>query len=321
MPELESIVIRYADQIVPILPLADGITTKNAIAQGNAFAVNGSNGAIATVGSDRLLHVNGQVMTVSPASAFGLNENLSITDLVWSLDGQRLAFRVDAASPDHDNAIDSGIWIYEPATNRSWQIFRNTYRAEQLHQQRRAVTTQWAPNGSALVVKVETPLGYANVFMPVYHDVNAQIESIIYADATWTTDSAALVVSGTNRDNQTVIGRIALDEHWTYTEYANQLNTGLTMQTAIELEDGRIAFVGSQGNRFALYAIQPAKSAQPVQLSNQTLAGQIIAAEWNAERTAVLVTTLEGHMGVMGIGGQFADIILSAGIPDAAHWQ
>jgi hypothetical protein len=324
IPEQNNIIISYAGQVVPILPLPGGISTGSALAQGSVFSVS-PYGAVAAFGSDRWLRINGQTVIVSPASEWGLHPNLSIGDLVWSPDGQRLAFRVDAANPNEFNGIDSGVWIYEPATNRSWQVFRDTYQAEQLHQQRRAIRLQWAPNGLALVVTVDTPLGLANVFMPVDHDANVFIDSIPYANATWTRDSAALIVSGATWDNRAVIGRIALDANWTYTEYASHQTTGLVMQAAIELADGRIAFLGSPSpGSFALYAIYPTVGAQPAQLSERLIDGQMVYAEWNPERTAALVTaqtTTGQQLWILRTDGRVLNTTPTAGMPDAAHWR
>jgi hypothetical protein len=324
MREQESLVVSYAGQVVPILDLPNVIGgSGTALAQGDIFAVSAS-GQIASVGADRWLVVNGWRVTVSPASEFGLHENLSFGDLVWSPDGQRLAMRVDAADPNVFNAIDSGIWIYEPSTHRSWQIFRDTYQAAQLGDQRRAVTVQWAPNNLALAVTVDTPLGRAHVFMPVDHDVNQPIDAIPYAYATWAPDSASLIVSGYKWGQSTVVGRVALDSNWTYTEYLNQSATGLIMQAAIQLYDGRIAFLGGPTpDTFGLYIIQPMPGALLVRISPE-IAGQIVSTEWNADRSAVLVTSQTGgahRLWIIRINGTAQDVTPSLGAPNTAHWR
>jgi hypothetical protein len=324
MPEQQSLVVSYAGQVVPILDLPNVIGgSGTALAQGDIFAVSAS-GQIASVGADRWLVVNGWRVTVSPASEFGLHENLSFGDLVWSPDGQRLAMRVDAADPNAFNSIDSGIWIYEPSTHRSWQIFRDTYQAAQLGDQRRAVTVQWAPNNLALAVTVDTPLGRAHVFMPVDHDANQSIKAIPYAYATWAPDSASLIVSGYKWGESTVVGRVAQDSNWTYTEYLNQSTTGLIMQAAIQLNDGRIAFLGGPTpDSFGLYIIQPMPGALLVRISPQ-IAGQIVSAEWNADRTAVLVTSQTGgarYLWIIRINGTAQNVTPSIGAPTAAHWR
>jgi hypothetical protein len=323
MPEQNYIVVSYAGQVVPLLPLLSGSGAGSPMAQGQIFAVS-SSGQVAAVGPDRWLYVNGVRLTVSPSSQFGVDPNLSFGDLVWSLDGRRLAMRVDAANPNAQNAIDSGIWIYDPThMPPSWQIFRDTYPGQtaQLDQQRRALTVQWAPNNLALVVTVDTPLGRANVFMPVEHNANEVVSAIPYADATWAPDSTSLVVSGMTWSGTTVVGRVALDASWTYTEYLNQQNSGLYTQAAIQLADGRIAFLGSPTpDSFALYVIQPAPGAQFVQVSG-IFGGQVLSAEWNAQRTAVLVTAQGNRLWVIRIDGTAQDSTPAGGAVNTAHWR
>ena len=325
MPEVSSIVVSYAGQIVPLLPLPGQIGTGAPLAQGNIFA-SGSGGEIASVGSDRWLYVNGQPVTVSPASQYGLHENLSFNALEWSQNGRFLAMRVDAADPYAFNGIDSGVWIYEPATGRSWQVLRNTYEGQmaQLGDQRRAISIQWAPNSTALVVQVETPLGRANVFMPVDHDVNQFINAIPYADAVWSSDSASLIVSGNKWGAGTVIGHVALDTNWTYTEYANQYSTGLIMQAATQLYNGQLAFFGGPTqDSFGLYIMQPIPGAQPTSISG-AIYGQIESVEWNPERTSALITVQRGgnhQLWVVRIDGTMQDITPTGGQPNAAHWR
>lgn len=323
LPEQDYIVVSYAGQVVPILPLPGGISTGSPLAQGEDFAIS-SGGAVAAVGSDGELYVNGQRLTVSPSSEFGLHPNLSIGDLSWSPDGRRLAFRVVAANPDEFNGIDGGIWILDPASGRSWQVFRDTYHAAQRHAQRHALSASWAPNGTVLVVSVETGAGRGNVFTPVEHDANIMIDAIPFANATWTPASDGVIVSGLHWDSGVmVVGRVNLDKEWTYTEYLNQHTTGLMMQAALKLHDERIAFLGSQGGSFALYAIQAYAGAQPVRLSS-SIPGQIVSAEWNRDRTAVLVTALAGNgqrLWVVRTDGAIRDSTPSSGAPETAHWR
>jgi hypothetical protein len=294
------------------------------------IAVN-SGGQIASVGPDRSLYMNGQRLDVSPASGFGMPPDIMIGDLAWSPDSHWLAFRVDPVNRTPENTGSSyteptGVWICDPQNPpNSWHIFRNGYAGQvaQLNEQRRALNMQWAPNSTALVIAVDTPLGRANVFLPMNHDPTVFVPSIPYADAAWAPDSASLIVSGSKENGPTVIGRIALDEQWTYTEYLNQASTGLVMQAAIQLYDGRIAFLGGPtADTFALYITQAAPAVQPVGVS-VPINGQVISAEWNAERTAVLVTAQAGtgqQLWLVRTDGQIQNITPNAGF-DAAHWQ
>ena len=319
------VVVSYAGQVVPLLSLQNGVGPGSSLAAGNVFAMS-STGHIAAAGADRWLRINGQPVTVSPSSEFGLNDNLSIHDLAWSPNGQLLALQIEAANPEHETAISSGIWIYEPASNRSWQVFRNTFsgQTEQLHQQRRAVNVQWSPDGLKLLVTVDTPLGRANVLMPVTHDANEFINTLEFSDATWTLDGNALIVSGSARNGTTAVGRVELDQAWTYTNYTDQQNTGLIMRGAIQLGTGTIALLGGYTpDTFALYTIDAIPGATPRQVS-VVMNGQIVSAEWNPERSAVLVT-------IQAAGGYRLWIIRTDGtaqspLPegssiDSAYWR
>jgi hypothetical protein len=324
LPEQQYIVVSYVGQVVPLLDVPNmAAGTSSPMAQGEIFAISRT-GQIAAIGYDRTLYVNGQPVLVSPASEFGLHENLSYGDLVWSPDGQRLAMRVDAVDPGAFNGIDSGIWIYEPATNRSWQIFRNTYQGAQSSEQRRAMTVDWAPNGSALLVTVDTPLGRGNVLTPVDHDANQFINALPYADATWALDSSSVIVSGYQWGQTTVVGHVALDANWTYTEYLNQFTSRLVMQHAIELPDGRIAFLGGETpDAFSLYITQPGPVALAVRIS-QVVPGQIMSAEWKPDRTAVLVIAQAGgvpRLWIVRTDGTAQDITPGMGAPASAHWR
>ncbi|MBN1681069.1 MAG: hypothetical protein JW966_12350 [Anaerolineae bacterium] len=327
LPEQESIVISYVGQVVPILSLSGGAGAASAasLGQGDIFDVSRS-GQVAVIGGDRWLYVNGQRMEISPSSVYGMTPNLSYGDVVWSPDSTRLALRIDAADPDNPNAIDAGVWIYDPGANQSWQIFRNGYEGHvaQLHDQRQPVSIRWAPNGTAVACTLKTPLGFATVFMPVTHNANDSINSIPYAYANWAPDSASLIVSGLKWGEGTVVGRVMLDANWTYVEYLNQGGTGLTMEAATQLHDGRIAFLGSASpGSFALYTTQAAAGAQPVRVSN-VISGQIVGAEWNFERTAVLVSTQGGagsRLWVIRTDGTAQDVTPPDGSPVVARWR
>jgi hypothetical protein len=146
------------------------------------------------------------------------------------------------------------------------------------------------------------------------------VPSIPFANATWAPDSTSLIVSGAHENGLTVVGRIALDEQWTYTEYLNQAITGLIMQAAIQLHDGRIAFLGGPAaDSFALYITFATPGAQPVRVS-PPITGQIITAEWNPERTAVLVTVHGGQLWLVRTDGAVQNITPANG-SDAAHWR
>ncbi len=159
--------------------------------------------------------------------------------------------------------------------------------------------------------------------MPVNHDVNEWVDAIPYADANWTADSSALIVSGRTWSGNSVVGRIALDTFWTYNEYQNQNSNGLIMQAATQLADGRLAFLGGSGNSFTLYIAQPISGSQPIQMSSQ-ITGQISAAEWNSARTAVLVTVQNAgqkQIWIVRADGTISNSTLPGNNTTEAHWR
>ena len=94
------------------------------------------------------------------------------------------------------------------------------------------------------------------------------------------------------------------------------------MQHAAPLGDGRIAFLGGYGaDSFALYVVQP--GGAPVQVSG-LITGQIVTAEWNAGRSAVLVTVQTGagyRLWVVRPDGTAADTTPTTGGIGSAHWR
>ena len=325
LPEQAQVVVSYAGQVVPILQLPDGISAGPPLAMGEIFAVSG--GQVAAVSDARVLIINGQPLSVSPSSAYGLHPNLRYGAVSWSPDGRYLAFLIEPLDPYEFNGIDAGVWVYDTANGQSWQVFRNTYagQAEQLADQRHALRVTWAPNGLALAITVETPLGLGTVFLPVNHAANDWVNTLPYADAMWTPNSGALIVSGPTWDGQSVIGRVALDVQWTYTEYQSQTRTGLVMRAAVQLADGRIAFLGSPPGQdaYALYVMW-AGQGMPVTRVSAPIYGQFVSAEWNAERNAVLLTVRSGgqlRTWIVRVDGAAQEVGLGGGALSAAHWR
>lgn len=329
LPEQNAVVVSYAGQVVPLLDLsgAGGATTAP-LAQGDVFAVS-QTGQVAAVGPDDELYVNGAPMLISPASRFGLPPNLSVSDLAWSPDGHRLTFRIDAANQGAQNAINAGVWVYEPGSERSWQVLRTTHESQvaQLHEQQQPTLVQWSPDGAGLTITVDTPLGRGHVVVSPFRDLNdpansATLEPLPFEYASWSMDSRAVIVSGQHWDGQAVAGRVALNDDWTYTEYLNQATTGLIAQAAIELPDHRVAFLGSRAaESFALYVMWP---GQPPEQVSPILDGRVIRAEWNPERTAALVTAQVGsayRLWIVRTDGRAQDSTPAAGVPTSAHWR
>ena len=335
LAEQQRIVVSYQGQVVPLLgldALTGGVKSGAALDQGAVFAVS-AGGNVAVVRADRLLYVNGAPMLISPANRFGMPENLAITDLAWAPDGARIAFRVDAGDPNQQNAIDSGIWVYEPATARSWQVFRTGYAGQiaPWENVQRPLTIRWSPDGTRLLVPYLGDAGRATALLDVGLDINtlasgdyaSYLNEMGFADATWSLSQSAVIVSGSHQGGATVLGRIDLGAGWTYEEYLNQAITGLVMEAAAELTNGWIGFLGSSGGSFALYTVAPYPGSSYNTLTT-TIPGTIVAAAWNDVRSAVLVTVQNGgasRLWLLTIGGTARDVTPPGGAPDVARWR
>ena len=108
------------------------------------------------------------------------------------------------------------MWVYRPGEDTAHQVFRTGFEGHvaQAHEQRAATDITWSPDGSALLIRVTTPRGFANVVTPASHDVNLApdggfIESLPFADATWAANGRDVIVSGAVWDGgPEVVGRV-----------------------------------------------------------------------------------------------------------------
>jgi len=329
LPEQGSVIISYAGQVVPLLNFVPNAQQAPAVpmAQGTVFSVGPTGQVAAASGAGGFMYVNGSPVVVSPASVYGVNPNLTYADLVWSPDGRYLAFRIDAANTADSSAINSGIWVYDTGTGQSWQVFRTTYTGQtaQQHEQRTPLAMRWSPNSVVLLLTVSTPMGIANVPIDALSDINQTgnpyVNNLNYADATFAPDGT-IIVSGPQWGALSVIGRVDLNLNWAYTEYQNQAANGLTMRFATQLNDGWIAFLGGPTpDAFALYLVPAAQGMTPSPVST-FITGQIVTAEWNTARSAVLVTvqTPAGtQWWIVRTDGAVQNVTVQGA--SAAHWQ
>jgi hypothetical protein len=147
----------------------DGLVTT--LQPGQSYVVNPQTGESASVNADGVLFVNLQVFTLSPSSRYGQGQKFRVTLLRWSPDGRFLAFRVETPNAQSgtlsfDDTINDGLWIYEPAANRSWQVYRNQYRPGQPIQI--VYDFSWANDSRTLIVM----LGSGYVLVDSFVDIN-----------------------------------------------------------------------------------------------------------------------------------------------------
>lgn len=333
LPEQSGVIVSYAGQVVPLLTLTGGLEAAP-LAQGDIFDV-ARTGVVAAIsgapGGQSSLRIGGQELLASPSSEFGLNTNLRYEDVAWSPDGSRLAFRIDAHNPDDPTAISSGVWVYRPGDDTAHQVFRTGLEGQvaQQHEQRRPTTVTWSPDGSALIIRVTTLRGFANVVTPTSHDVNlapdgGYIESLPFADATWAANGRDVIVSGAPwGGGPDVVGR-ANPATGAYEEYLSQQATGLFMRAAFEAEPGWIAFLGGPSpDGFALYLAPAAPGSTPSPVSG-TIPGQVQHAEWSRERDAALVTVQSPtgpRLWIVRLDGTTQDVTPPSGVFTDAGWE
>lgn len=339
-PEAGQIIVSYVGETAPILSLfgvASG--TAEPMGYGAIFDVSPA-GQVATVGPNRWLAINGQPVQVSPSSQFGPPPHLSLGAVEWSPDGRYVAYRVDDAEPgSHDVLTNGGVWVYDAATGQSWQVFRNGYPGivGQLGDERVAVGMEWSPDGSRLAIKVRTwyedvgsgPFGTAVVQAGV--DIsNEGIDPaaktplfLPFAEATWSPDGAALIVSGAHAGGGHVVGRWDLGTG-SYAEYAGPGVVPQLTHAATELHDGRIAFLaGTTPDSMALYTLLPGPDAVP-NVQSGVLPGTVLSVQWNRERTAALVllrTASGDRLWLVRVDGSMQDITPPGGALAGVDWQ
>ena len=345
MPEEEQIVVSYAGEVVPYLSLV-GVAGGSAgsLGQGTIFDVS-SAGQVATVGENHWLTINGQPVVVSPASEYGPPANLSLGAVEWSPDARYVVMRVDDADPANQVVTNGGVWIYDltdAANPRSRQIFRNGYPGLVPQRGDERVATGgviWSPDGSRLVIPVTTWYEGADSGAPgvvvVLRDVDvndpnldpaAKVPlSLPFGDATWTLDGAALIVSGPASGGASVVGRWDLATGQ-YAEYTNQGAAGVAIQTAAELPDGWIGFLGSAtpGRDVALYLLPAAPGAPMSPAVSPIIPGEVIAAEWNPAHTAIMVlarTDTGDRLWLVQSNGTAQDITPPGGAPASIDWR
>lgn len=345
MPEEEQIVVSYVGEVVPYLSLVGvaGGSEPAPLGQGTIFDVS-SAGQVATVGENHWLTINGEPVVVSPASQFGPPANLSLGAVEWSPDGQYVALRVDDATPGSQTLTNGGVWIYDltdPANPQSRQIFRNGYPGlvEQRGDERVASGgLVWSPDGSRLVIPVTTWYEGADAapgVVVVSRDVDvndANLDpaakvplALPFGGATWTLDGTALIVSGPASGGASVVGRWDLVTG-EYMEYTNQGASGLAMQAAAALPDGWIGFLGSTtpGRDVALYLLPASPGAPMSPAVSPTIPGEVIAAEWNPARTAIMVlarTETGDRLWLVQSNGTAQDITPPGGAPASIDWR
>ncbi len=289
------------------------------VAGASAFDFGASpNQVAAYYPSEGWFYVNGVRLETSPASEFGLG-NKRITQIDWAPNNAIVAFVVDGEDPA--NAFDYGVWIYDVGSGRARQIFRNEPNY------RRALDIQWSPNNGALLITIrsESPPGIVHTILALDHDPNDRSYIVhTYSYATWAPNSGSVIVSGRNTDGSIVLGRILLPNQNYIPINATAPDVVFT-NAAIETIGGQIYFLGSpnESGPHRLYRIN-AEGGEAAIISTTSVSGELVDAEWNNERNALLAVfnmAANRRAYVFNISGGVTDVTPPSGIVGDVRWQ
>ncbi len=103
----------------------------------SGYSVNPQTGQLAAVDSTGYLFIDSQPFVKSPMSIYSLNgpRKFLVQRVRWSPDGRLLAFKVVTPNAmsgtlSFPDTINDGVWVYDPSTGESRQVFRNEYRKD-----------------------------------------------------------------------------------------------------------------------------------------------------------------------------------------------
>jgi hypothetical protein len=246
-----------------------------------------------------------QPLSFAPFSPFepaSRDENKTqVTQVGWSPDGARLAFRVSSGATGNQEGND-GVWYVEAAqvaaTDPTYHLFRDcppgcdlvALPNGQAPYQFVSQSFEWSPTGDALLihldlpeegrralalVRVEPSSAQASLRPPVYR----------YDYGSWSPDGARLIVSGWDSDRNVVVGAIDRDGAVISMTNARDLGLGWT-QDAVERPGGQMVMLaspGGPGGPLALY------TAQGQALTGSIGSGAPERVAWSPDRSAVLL--------------------------------
>lgn len=286
-----------------------------------------ADGTRAVVTADGRLLINGMAY-----DGGGKHIRQRYVTVSWSPDGRWLAYAVQTPGAEQGvldflTTIDDGVWVLDTQSPGAQpvQVFRNTYfRASNVAPYRIATSIAWANDNYAMLITVQTVAGPAIVLA----GVRGERQYFDNTSATWLPDSSGWVTTTLPGPNGVELR--VVDRNGKPTSILSGAMVGLWMQYPAQTADGRYAFLGkpaangltaTPASSLQLYIYTP--GGIPVGVSDP-LDGDVISAEWNPARTAVLVVlrmTRGVETKVVTLDGRIVDYTDAArGLP-GARWQ
>jgi hypothetical protein len=176
------------------------------------------------------MYISGLPLTRSPASEFGMGQSVRVINAKYDRGGGRIAL---VLTSDPAVSDQGGVWVIDVATQEGRQVMRNDWE----NSAREAI---WSPDGSNLIIRMNTPAGPANTFISAGQDANSGFQRYPYADATWSADGTSVIFSGGQHGGGAVLGYVSLfDPSHTFVP-VDFSAAGSWTQAATEISPGRL---------------------------------------------------------------------------------
>ena len=278
------------------------------------------------------LEVGGAFLSGSPLPS----ESIRFTRVRWSPDGQRVAFLAETPGARGDGSArigdtpSDGLWVWTLTPGQPVQFthhaLHNHYAYVYGRDNARMVRDfAWSPDGMLLLVELDREGDFPGMLALIPPDFDADAGPLLlpHEYGSWSLDGSRILVSGEMTDVGPILGWIDRNtQNLNIIVDGRALTQPLWMQDAVEMRDGRIAFLGAPYNPVdpnagrrspdvGLYIYNPL-NVEPVRVAYLG-GGPVIEAEWNAARTAVLVRLAGGRTLLVQTNGAISDLTATVG--------
>lgn len=265
------------------------------------------------------LRVAGETLVGSPLPS----ASIRFTEVAWSPNGRALAFiaetpgaRGDGSQRIGDTPSD-GLWVWTLAPGSATQFTHHALhnRYEYIYGRDAARIVEdlaWSQDSSRLLVRLSRAGGFPGYLGLIAPNADAESDPLIirHEYGSWSRNGQRILVSGLQTDRGPVLGWVNPAD-LSLTVLLDGSAAGLWMQDAVELAEGRIAFVGapySAGNppstNSGLYVFGGGSALRVADLG----AGPVRDVAWNEARTAAIVQLANGQTVVAQVSGRVSGI-------------